>query len=125
LFSKIVFAFQVFCASQAEAEDAPADTAGFISICATNFDVCRSKVLEINNYQTMIRMGMIKGDRGCTYPSTATKDGDSIRATVRADSTAAANAILIWMKDHRASLAPKTTDAITQAERALWPSGCR
>ena len=53
--------------SQAKAEDAPADTATFVSTCATNFEVCRNEVLIVSNYNLIEMMG---GQHGCTFPHT-------------------------------------------------------
>ena len=53
--------------SQARAEDAPADTTTFVSMCTTDFEVCRNKVLMVSNYN---RIKMMGGQHGCTFPRT-------------------------------------------------------
>ena len=99
--------------SQAQAEEAPADTATFASTCATNFEVCRNEVLNVSNYNLIQMMG---GQHGCTFPHTEAK--------THADSIAATNAILDWLNANDAVRAPKTHDSIAQAMAALWPNLC-
>ena len=41
--------------SQVKAEDAPADTTTFVSMCTTDFEVCRRKVVDVSNYN-MVEM---------------------------------------------------------------------
>ena len=99
--------------SQAKAEDAPADTATFVSMCAASFEVCRNEVLNVSNYNMIQMMG---GQHGCTFPHTEAK--------THADSIAATNAILDWLNANDAVRAPKTDDAIVQSMAALWPNLC-
>ena len=99
--------------SQAKAEDAPADTATFVSTCATNFEVCRNEVLNVSNYNMIRMMG---GNHGCTFPHA--------QAKTHADSIAATNAIVDWLNANNAVRAPKTDDAIAQSMAALWPNLC-
>jgi hypothetical protein len=96
--------------SQAKAEDAPADTTTFVSMCTTDFEDCRNKVLMVSNYNRIRIMG---GNHGYTFPRTP--------AQVHADSIAATNAIVDWLKANEAVRAPKTGDAIDQSMAALWP----
>ena len=98
---------------QAKAEDAPADTATFVSTCASNFEVCRNEVLDVSNYNMIQMMG---GQHGCTFPHT--------QAKTHADSIAATNAIVDWLNANDAVRAPKTDDAIAQSMAALWPNLC-
>ncbi len=99
--------------AQAKAEDAPADTATFISTCTADFEVCRNKVLNVDNFN---RIRMLGGNHGCTFPHTEAK--------IHADSIAATNAIVEWLKANEAVRAPKTSDAIQQSMAALWPNLC-
>jgi hypothetical protein len=64
--------------AHAKAEDAPADTTTFNTTCATDFEVCRNKVLMVSNYN---RIQMMGGKHGCTFPHTP--------AEIHADSIAA------------------------------------
>src|SRR5450631_3522409 len=89
---------------QAKAGDAPADTATFLSTCATDFEVCRVKVVDVSNYNMV---EMLEGTHGCTFPH---PKGNS-----RMDAVPATNAIIDWLKANEAVRAPKTDDSITQA----------
>jgi hypothetical protein len=103
--------------SQAKAGDyGPSDTATFIPSCTTDFEACRNEVLTISNYN---RMSQVTGSAypGCTFPHTA--------AEIHADSIAATNAIIDWLKANSAAAAPATNEAISQAMKALWPSLCQ
>jgi hypothetical protein len=99
--------------AQAKVEDAPADTTTFVSTCATNFEVCRNEVLDVSNYNMIQMMG---GKRGCTFPHTDAK--------IHADSTAATNAIIDWLKTNEAFRAPKTDDSIAQAMEKPFGQAC-
>jgi hypothetical protein len=99
--------------SQAQAEEAPADTATFLSTCGTDFEICRNKVLMVSNYN---RIQMMGGNHGCTFPRT--------QAQIHADSIAATNAIVNWLNANDAVRSPKTTEAIDQSMAALWPNLC-
>jgi hypothetical protein len=110
--------------SPVRAEDAPADTAGFLVFCANNFEGCRQEVLSINNFNKLTKLGIGDGSLGrCTYPETmagaARARADSVR-----DSTAATKAIVAWLTQSSAKRNPKTKQAIVQAEQELWPAGC-
>jgi hypothetical protein len=72
--------------SQAKAEDAPADTATFVTYCSDHFEVCRKEVLDVNNINMMRLIG---GNHGCSFPHTAAKTHD--------DSITATKAILAWL----------------------------
>jgi hypothetical protein len=112
--ASLLIAGGAFLVSQAKAEDAPADTATFVTYCSDHFEVCRKEVLDVNNINMMQLLG---GNHGCSFPHTAAKThGDSITAT---------KAILVWLNTNATSRAPKTYDAIEQATKALWPSECR
>jgi hypothetical protein len=99
--------------SQAKAEDAPADTSTFVSMCTTDFEVCRNKVLMVSNYN---RIKMMGGQHGCTFPRTP--------AEIHADSIAATNAIVDWLNANGAVRDPQTSEAIEQSMAALWPNLC-
>jgi hypothetical protein len=99
--------------AQAKAEDAPADTTTFVSMCTTDFEVCRNEVLMVSNYN---RIKMMGGQHGCTFPRTP--------AEIHADSIAATNGIVDWLKANEAERAPKTSEAIEQSMAALWPNLC-
>src|SRR3954465_7737430 len=99
--------------AQAKAEEAPADTATFVSTCATNFEVCRNKVLMVSNYN---RIKMMGGQHGCTFPRTP--------AEIHADSIVATNAIVDWLNANGAVRSPETSEAIDQSMAALWPNLC-
>jgi hypothetical protein len=101
--------------SQAKAEDyGPDDTASFIPSCTDHFEACRNSVLMVNN---MNMMQMLGGNHGCSFPHTGAK--------THADSIAATNAILVWLKAHEKLRAHNTDKAIAQATKALWPQECR
>jgi hypothetical protein len=103
----------VLLAYQAKAEEAPADTATFVTYCTDHFEVCRKEVLDVNNINMIQMLG---GNHGCSFPHTAAKThGDSIAAT---------KAILVWLNTNGTSRVPKTYDAIEQATKALWPGEC-
>ena len=55
--ASVLAAAALILISQAKAEDAPADTATFVSMCATNFEVCRNEVLDVSNYNMIQMMG--------------------------------------------------------------------
>jgi hypothetical protein len=99
--------------AQAKAEDAPADTTTFVATCATDFEVCRTEVVDVSNYNMIQMMG---GKHGCTFPHTDAK--------IHADSIAATNAIIDWLKTNEAVRASKTYDAIVQSMAGIWPNLC-
>ena len=99
--------------AHAKAEDAPTDTTTFVSMCTTDFEVCRNKVLMVSNYN---RIKMMGGQHGCTFPRTP--------AEIHADSIAATNAIVDRLNANGAVRAPKTSEAIEQSMAALWPNLC-
>jgi hypothetical protein len=116
--ASLLTAGTLFIISQAKAETVPTDTATLVSYCTANFEACRNRVLTIDN---MMRIG-VGGNHKCSFPRTVATDGGS---TLRADSIAATNAILVWLKANGATRSPNTDDAIEQAKKALWPNGCR
>jgi hypothetical protein len=106
----------VFLAGQANAEEqGPDDTASFVPYCSDHFDACRTSVIAENNVNMIAVMG---GKHGCTFPRTP---GQSYHD----DTITVTKAILVWLNDHKASLKPKTWDAINQAKQTLWPKECR
>ena len=111
-----------FAVSLAEGADqaAPADTASFISSCATNFESCRNAVLDVSNYNQLLIMG---GNHGCGFPHTQSTPATR-RATLHSDSIAATKAIIEWLNGNAALRAPKTDAAIAQAMATLWPNLC-
>jgi hypothetical protein len=114
-----------FLTIQAKAEDAPADTAAFVAYCDNNLEACRQNILMINNMNRTIKMGIVEGKHVCTFPETPAKPGvPRTRADSIADSTAATNAILGWLKANVAKRKSKTEDAVAQAEKTLWPGEC-
>ena len=115
--SAILAAIALLFTAQAKAatDYGPADTATFISSCATNFEACRNEVVTISNYN---QMSQITGSAypGCTFPHVDNIHTDSISAT---------NAIINWLNTHSATRAPKTDDAVAQAMKAIWPNLCK
>jgi hypothetical protein len=104
--------------TRADAETAPNDTAAFIAYCNdANFDVCRLKVVNVNNIMLMRQIGH---NHGCTFPHpSASKAGGT-----HTDSIPATKAILDWLRANSASR-PATADlAIAQAMEKLWPENC-
>src|SRR4051812_14834576 len=95
-------------------EYGPDNTQSFIPYCTDHFDACRSSAIAQNNLNVM---SVMAGKSGCTFPRNA---GQSYHD----DTITATKAILVWLNAHQASLKPKTSDAITQAEMALWPKQC-
>jgi hypothetical protein len=75
-------------------------------------------VVDINNINMMRQLG---GNHGCSLPATGAGD----RKARHEYYIVATNAILDWLKANRASRAPDTFDAISQAIAALWPSECK
>jgi hypothetical protein len=103
--------------SQAKADDyGPSDTATFVPSCANDFEACRNEVVNMSNYN---QLSQLTGSAypGCTFPHTGAK--------MHADSIAATNAIIDWLKANSTAAAPKTDDAISQAMKALWPNLCQ
>jgi hypothetical protein len=104
---------------QARADDqtVPADTATFVSYCTdANFERCRSKVMDVDNFNLM---NQLSGTHGCTFPHSPD------RSARVAERIAATKAILVWLKTNPTKRLPKTYDAIDQAIATLWPSECR
>lgn len=100
--------------AQANAQTVPDDTAAFVSYCNdANFQVCRGKVVDVNN---IMLMRQIAGHHGCTFPSPS--------HNTRADSVPATKAILDWLRKNEASRPLKTDLAIAQAIERLWPGNC-
>jgi hypothetical protein len=86
---------------QARADDqtAPDDTAAFVSYCTdTNFERCRSKVMDVDNMNLMNQLG---GTHGCTFRQSRDP------STRPADRIAAAKAILVWLKSSPRSACPR------------------
>lgn len=110
LAAALLFAFD----AQANAQTVPDDTAAFISYCNdANFQVCRRKVVDVNNIMLMRQIG---GNHGCTFPRPS--------RDTRADSVPATKAILDWLRNNTASPPLKTDLAIVQAIERLWPENC-
>lgn len=105
--------------TRADAQTPPNDTATFVSFCnAANFQVCRGKVVDINNIMLMKQIG---GNHGCTIARP--NKGTGVEG-MRTDSAVATKAILDWLIANKASRPPQTDLAIAQAIAELWPQNC-
>jgi len=105
----------IFLTCQTKADEyGPADTASFLPSCTDHFEACRTSVIAENNLN---KLSMMSGKHGCEFPRTP---GQSYHD----DTITVTKAILVWLNAHQASLMPKTSDAINQAKKALWPGQC-
>jgi hypothetical protein len=95
-------------------EVVPTDTTTFVSYCADHFDVCRDKVVQVNNFERMQQLG---GKHGCSFP----RPGGSSRT----NNNAATKGIIEWLSANGPSRAAETSGAIAQAIATLWPNECR
>jgi hypothetical protein len=106
----LLLAFQM----RAGAQTAPNDTAAFITFCNdAHFEVCRLKVVDVNNIMLMRQIGR---KHGCTFPRPS--------GVNRTDSIPATKAILDWLRTNEASRPTKTDLAIAEAMEKLWPENC-
>jgi hypothetical protein len=111
------FALFFIVQTRADAQTPPNDTAAFVSFCnAANFQVCRGKVVDINNIMLIKQIG---GNHGCTIPH-PNKGAEGMRA----DSAVATKAILDWLIANKGSRPPEADLAIAQAIAELWPQNC-
>jgi hypothetical protein len=111
-------AFLLAFQPRADAQTSPNDTAEFVAYCNdANFDVCRLRVVNVNNIMLMRQIGH---NHGCTFP----RPSGSKPGGIHADSIPATKAILDWLRANAASRPADTGLAIAQAMEKLWPGNC-